>query len=304
MTESSGYALRRRRAEGEEQGRPRTQHGPKRSPSEGTMIFEFDADAFLTDRRSALEGAINEAHGDLLARAREVNRDCHELLFAADIRNRDMQGLLVATLFMRALEHYQATIILLGTGMIAPAKVALRATLECVFMTRRVAANEEELKAFIADDLRQRRNLINKAQQHNHVNLEELRKAITSELIESLEQQIEMYGPKRLKVEDLSKLAGMHDWYTTYYYILSKAAHTTVRELESYLSLDEAGHIRSLNYAPSTEEIPHLILAAAHCILLAASAVDQMFDIGFGEKGDGHIRFIEAGFRSLNEDHP
>jgi hypothetical protein len=268
------------------------------------MTFEFDSDGFLTERRSALEGAVNEAHGDFLARAREINRDCHELLLAAGIRNSDGQALVAAALFMRALEHYQATIILLGTGMIAPAKVVLRAALECVFRIRLVATDEQELKAYIIADLIQRSKLIKYARKYDHTNLVELREAISLELDKNLKEQLDIYQPEYRKIEELSKRAGMLDWYTSYYHILSNATHTAVRELDAYLSLDELGEIRSLNYAPSREEIPHLILAAAHSILIAASVVAGTLEIEFGAKLDKHIRFIEAGFRTLNEHHP
>jgi len=265
------------------------------------MSFEFDSDGFLTDRRGVLEADINKVHGALFARARQINRDCHKLLFAADIRNRDVQHLLIAPLFVRALEHYQATLILLGMGLIAPARVLLRATVEAVFTTRAVAADEKTLGAFINADLLQRRKMIKKAQQHDHINLEELREAITPELVEGLEEQIKASGAKAFTAEELSKLAGMHEWYTTHYALLSKATHTNVRELESYLSFDEAGEVRSLTYAPSLEEIPLLILTAAQCILLGAAAFAGTFGLDFQAKGNEHVKFVEAGFRALNE---
>lgn len=262
------------------------------------MTFEFDEDGFLTARRHALESGIRAAHDRLFARSHQINRDCHELLFAADIRNRDVQAMLVATLFMRALEHYQATLVLLGMGLIAPAKVTLRATLEFVFTTRAVAVDEKALGAFINADLLQRRKLINKARQHDHTNLE-LREATTDEFIERLEQEIKASGAKPLKVEDLSKLAGMHDWYTTCYSLLSSATHTNVRELDDYLSRDQAGEIRSLTYAPAMKEIPDLLLTAAHCILLGTVAVSQTFAVDFQAKGTDHLKCIEAEFASL-----
>jgi hypothetical protein len=267
---------------------------------EGDMFFEFDADGFLTERRSALESGIRRAHGCLLARARQINRDCHELLFAAEINKRDPKELLCATLFARALEHYQATLILLGTDLIASAKVALRATIESVFAIRAVATHKDVWRAFINDDLFQRRKLIRKAQQHDHINLRELCKAVTPDIIERLEQQIKDAGTNQLKTEDLSKLAGMHDWYTTTYALLSKATHTNVRELEAYLTLDESGEFQDLRYAPSTEEIPHLILTVADCILVAADAVAGLFEIDFQAKMREHLEFIEAGIGTLD----
>jgi hypothetical protein len=267
---------------------------------EGETFFEFDSDGFLTDRRGTLESAINRAYDRFLKRARQVNRDCHELIFAAAIHNRDPKDMLCATLFVRVLEHYQATLILLGTGLIGQAKVALRATIESVFATRAVAIDKEAWRAFINDDLFQRRKLIRRARQHDHINLEGLRKAITPDFVESLEQQIRDSGAKPLKTEDLSKLAGMHDWYTTHYALLSKATHTNVRELEDYLSLDESGEFRDLRYAPSMEEILHLILTAAHVVLVAADAAAGVFEIDFQAKMRDHLAFIEAGIATLN----
>jgi hypothetical protein len=269
---------------------------------EGETFFEFDSSGFLTDRLGTLESAINRAHGRLLERARQINRDCHELLFAAGIHNRDPEEILCAALFTRALEHYQATLILLGMGLIAPAKVTLRAILESVFATRAVAADKDSLRAFINDDLLQRRKLVRRAQQHDYTNLEGLREALTPSFVERLEQQIKGSGAKPLKTEDLSERAGMHDWYTTVYALLSKATHTNVRELEAYMMLDEFGEIRGLTYAPSTEEIPHLILTAAHCILLGADAVAGVFEIDFKTKMREHLAFIEAGIGTLNEE--
>lgn len=182
------------------------------------------------------------------------------------------------------------------------AKVTLRATLECVFTTRAVAADKDTLRAFIIDDLRQRQKLIRRAQQYDHMNLQELCEAVTPDLVERLERQIRDSGAKRqLTTEELSKQAGMHDWYTTHYALLSKATHTNVRQLDAYFSLDESGDIRGLTYAPSMEEIPHLILTAAHCILLAADAAAAVFEIDFQAKMRDHLAFIEAGIGTLNQ---
>lgn len=268
------------------------------------MIFEFDSDGFLTDRSSTLEAGIKRGHDSLFARAQEINRDCHELLFTADVRNRHPQAILVATLFMRVLEHYQATLILLGRGLVAPAKVVFRAALESVFTIRAVACDEGTLKTYVNSDLCRRLRLIRKAKQHDHTNLEELREALSNDrdgIFNNLNEQIKLSGARELKIEELSKLAGMHEWYTTVYGMLSKAAHTTVRDLEVYWSLNDAGDIQRLEYGPSMEEIPHVLLNAAHCILLAAAAVAGTFEIEFQSKMVGHQKSIETGMKALNE---
>jgi hypothetical protein len=60
------------------------------------MAF-FDCDGFLTGRRGELEARIDGAYGRVLAPARQINHDCHKLIFGADVRNHDPQALLVAT---------------------------------------------------------------------------------------------------------------------------------------------------------------------------------------------------------------
>ena len=257
------------------------------------MNFQFDEDGFLTKRRDQLAGAIRRVSESLFALAHDINRECHRLLLAATPHNSDGREVLVAVSFIRALEHYQATVLLLSSGIIAPAKVALRATLEAVFTARAIAEHDEALKEFITDDLLQRRKLIRKAQQHEHTNLEELGAAKTDELVQRLEAEIKELGVKSLTTERLSQLAGMHDWYTTVYALLSKAVHNHARDLECYLLLDENDKVRSLDYAPSIEEVPNLLLTAAHAILLGGEAVARTFRLSFEAKAE-HIKFIEA----------
>lgn len=266
------------------------------------MVFKFDSDGFLTDRSGELEAGIFAAHHDLFAGARQINHDCHDLLFSADIRNRDILAIIVATLFMRILEHYQATIILLGRGVTAAARVALRALVETTFKIRAIVTNDDALKIFIAEDPVERRKLINKARNNAYPNLEETRKAISDELVKNLEQEIQSTGAKSLNTEDWSRRAGMHDWYTTNYALLSKAVHTQARELEAYLKVGESGKVESFHYAPAMDEIPYLILTAAHCLLIGASAFDKTFEMGFGPKGDEHVKFVESGFRTLDQE--
>jgi hypothetical protein len=260
--------------------------------------FEFDEDGFLTHRRDRLEASIRGSREPLFARAHAINRDCHSLVFSADVHNADPREMLVATSFIRALEHYQAAVLLLVAGLVAPAKAGIRATLEAVFTTRAIARDEAALKAFILNDLLERQRLIRKAQQHEHTNLVELRGRLTAEFVRGLEAEIKTAGVRRQTAEELSKLAGMHDWYMTAYAMLSQATHTAVRELECYLAFDPDGTVRSVEYAPSFEDISWLLLTAMHCILLGGDAVAQTFRLGYEARAE-HLHFIEAEFASL-----
>lgn len=261
-------------------------------------MFEFDDDGFLTKRRAQLAASIRATSARIFAQAEQINRDCHKLLFSVTPQNEDGREVLVAVTFIRALEHYQAAVLLLEGGLIGPAKVAIRAALEAVFTARAIAVSDEALKTFITADHIQRRKLIRKAQQHDHTNLQELRAAISQKLIDEIEAKIKATDAESLSAETLSKLAGMHDWYTTAYAMLSMATHSAVRELECYLLVDASDKIKSLEYAPSLDEVPWLLLTAGHCILLGGDAIAKTFGVPFDAK-DGHIKFIQDGFASL-----
>ncbi|MGO7022724.1 DUF5677 domain-containing protein [Rhizobium johnstonii] len=265
------------------------------------MDFEFDADGFLTKRCNDLEETIRAAYGQLFGGARNINHDCHDLLFSADIRNRDDQAVIVATLFMRCMDHYQATVILLGRGLISAARVTLRALVECTFKIRAVSIDPNCLQSFINQDLVYRLKLMKKTRSNTYPNLDNARAATTDDSIAQLEEEIKQRGVKEIRIDEWSRHAGMHEWYITQYTLLSDAIHTPVRELETYLTLGENGEIAQLHYAPAMDEIPLLLLTAAHCLLIAASSFDKIFEIDFGPKGDEHNRFVEAGFRAVDE---
>lgn len=267
------------------------------------MDFEFDEDGFLTDRQGLLEAGVRTGSESLFAQAHQINRDCHQLLFSAAPHDQDGREVLVVIAYIRALEHYQAAVVLLNRGLIAPAKVAIRATLEAVFTARAIARHDEALQAFVTDDLLQRRKLIHKAKQYQHANLEGPRTALTSELINRLNTEITGVGAKALKTERLAQLADMHDWYTTAYAILSMATHSQVRDLECYLLLDDDEKIRSLEYAPSLGEVPWLLLTVAHAILVGGDSITATFDVPFEAK-ERHVEFINAQFAKLPHETP
>ncbi|MGH2404143.1 MAG: hypothetical protein ACRDGN_06705, partial [bacterium] len=56
--------------------------------------FEFDEDGFLTHRRDRLEAGIRASREPLFARAHHINRDCHNLVFSADVHNQDPREML------------------------------------------------------------------------------------------------------------------------------------------------------------------------------------------------------------------
>lgn len=238
-------------------------------------------DGFLMENLP-YEAEISRTNGEALNLARRINRECHSLIVNnTDIRNRDGQSMLVAALFLRVLQHFQAGILLLSKGLIASGKVAIRAELEAVFAVRAVAANETNMRAFVNDDLHERLQLIKKAREHHdYPILQRLREAISDADFVQLKERVRLANAtKKVTTAELSKQAELHYLYVSAYRILSRAAHSGVRELEAYLITRPDGEVGEIDYAPELDEVRDMLLTACDFILLGSDAVCRQFEI-------------------------
>ena len=243
--------------------------------------MESDAglDGFLMENLP-YEAEISRTNAEALNLARRINRECHSLIFKADVRNRDGQSILVAALFLRVLQHFQAGILLLSKGLIASGKVAIRAELEAVFAVRAIAADENNSRAFVNDDLRERLELIKKARRYDYPILQRLKEEVSDEDFAQLSDRVKIAGAtKKVTTADLSEQAELHYLYVSAYRILSRAAHSGVREIDAYLISDPGGEVREIDYAPELRDVTDMLLTACDFILLGSEAVCLRFNI-------------------------
>ncbi|MCX5516515.1 hypothetical protein C3941_18755 [Kaistia algarum] len=262
------------------------------------MPKEFDSDGFLATTNPVLKQPIAEIYHVPLGLARRINRDLHDMLFKADVRNRDDEAIILVTLFLRALEHYQGVVILLENGVVPSARVTVRALMETTFRLRAIVGVADLYKKFILEDMLYRREIANKIRNNSYDFLRDAQNAITDEAFERLKNDIKRLNPKKFHIEELSRLAGMHEWYVGVYSLLSKAVHTQIRELEEYVEIDENGQIKELRYAPQLQEISNLVLTASELILSAAFAFEERFQTGFAPKLEDHRKNLTAAFES------
>lgn len=245
------------------------------------MNSDMGLDGFLSES-AHLETKILDINGKAFSLARRINRECHSLIFnKVEVHNGDGQAMLVAALFLRALQHYQAGILLLAKGLVASGKVAIRAELEAVFAVRAVAADEAHFRAFVNDDLRERLDLIKKARKHHdYAILQRLREAVSDEDFAKLSDQVKRAGAsKKVTTKCLSEQAGLHDLYVSAYAILSRAAHSGVRELDAYLLVGTHGEVQEIDYATGLDEVADNLMTASDFVLLGADAVCRQFEI-------------------------
>jgi hypothetical protein len=105
-------------------------------------------------------------------------------------------------------------------------------------------------------------------------------------LLDEIGKAIEDTGARKLNVEDLAHLAGLHAAYESHYRMLSSAVHTSVRELDRYFDLREDGEIGGLGYAPGLTQIPSHLVTACEFTLIGTRAFAATFDLALGDALD------------------
>jgi hypothetical protein len=251
------------------------------------MESNAELDGFLMEGLS-LEIEVSRNNSEDFDIAHKINRECHSLIFDhMKVRNRDGQSMLVAALFLRALQRFQASILLFRKGLVASGKVAIRAELEATFAVRAIAADEGNLRAFVKDELRARWEIMKNARKYDYPIMKRVREGISDEDFSRLTEQVSSANLKdKLSTSTLSKWAELHELYVSTYSFLSQAAHSGVRELDAYFILGADGEVSEIEYAPKREEVTDLLLTACEFVLLGSDAVCRQFEI----ESFGHVR--------------
>ena len=273
-------------------------------------MLQLDDNGFLGEGVDDWSRAFKSNHRPLLDQCEQLNRDAHSLLYAITIHTKDLREIIVTGLFMRALEFYQAMILLLEKGMQPSGKGVCRCLLDAVFRLVAVAKDDETLQAYIASDERERLKTTNKAQHNNTPNMQLLQEENLGEIKDEIKQTIDENKIKRDKTESYARKACMHDWYVDLYPYLSKAVHSHVRDLERQFRLDDAGQVEKLQYGPTDSDSCVPLIHGSHCLILGVCAAVNVFKHSLENKDNlketfrGHESFFKEKMDELNTQNP
>ena len=92
------------------------------------------------------------AHLDYFTLADEVNVYCQTTMLKFNAHNNNKQEVLVSTLYIRVLTHYQASILLAQRGLMPQSRVLVRAMIEALFSLCAIARSERCADDYILDN--------------------------------------------------------------------------------------------------------------------------------------------------------
>ena len=273
-------------------------------------MLKLDDNGFLGEGADDWSRLFRQKHSSLLDQCEQLNRDAHSLLSSVREHPEDKREIIVVCLFMRAIEFYQAVILLLEKGMQTSAKGAFRCLLEVIFRLVAVAKDDETLQAYIASDEIERLKTTNKAQHNSTPNMQLLQEENLGEIKDEIKQTIDENKIKRDTTENYARKACMHDWYVDLYPYLSKVVHSHVRDLERHLLPDSVEKVQGLQHGPTDSETVSLLADGGRCLFLGIVAVVNVFEHSLENKDilketfRGHESFFKEKMDELNAQNP
>ncbi len=258
-------------------------------------MTKFEEHGFLSDETLQLKNKLRKDYAEWFEVLYLINGYCQNLQYKLNIDNQNSQQIVCAALYSRCLSMYQAALVVTMKGMDVQTRVLLRCVLESLFILVASSKSEDIAKEFVAADQLERRKFFNKATSWRADSLKELAaNHATDEMKEKIAKDIEETGSKKIYTEQMAIKAGLHDWYLTAYSIFSQSVHSSIRDLEKHLIIDDQNKIIGLKNEPSNENIDRLFLTAAEAMLHALMAVEAVFNV----KTEG---FVDSTYKTIGK---
>ncbi len=236
--------------------------------------------------------ATKQTHKALFELAEKINADCYKSLGNLTIDSGSLRQALISCLFARCLELFQAAYILVAHGMSPSSNIALRALLEAMFVLCATAKDDEALEAYVIDGERERLRVSRKLLADKGTTLSEDRLDVMRGIQAELDVKMKKQKKKKFWTEDFAKKAGLHSWYLTAYTKTSWAVHTTIRDIERYLVLDEKENLKSIRFIPTDQDAVDVLSAACNAMIISLGEFLSLFGVDTAV-ADAHDKKLE-----------
>ena len=156
--------------------------------------MDFNEKGFLGTAIDEFSKSVQIQYAKFFQLSHQINELAHATKFELQVHNRDPQEYLAATLFLRLLNGFEATVILGAKGLLFEAKVVLRSVIETLFILKLLCKEETFALEYLGSNKVQRLKWMNIAHESQDLNFESLRQYATPKVMEDLRKEIEQHG--------------------------------------------------------------------------------------------------------------
>ncbi|BAK76683.1 hypothetical protein NH8B_1867 [Pseudogulbenkiania sp. NH8B] len=246
-------------------------------------MSSMEMDGFLSEEAEESRRQIQIVYKAAFEAAQQTNSLLMRELRELHIDWNDESKTIVASLFVRSVETYQALIILLERGMVAQGRMLVRTLLETLFAMAAIAKNPQLKDAYIAKHYDSTIKAINSAKRWKQPNLKgRLEPDKIEELIEHNKAKLAESNGRILKINQWAEEAGLSDYYNLFYVENSSAVHSDMLALNDHV-VDGGSDGAQVYFGPSDFGLYHALRTGATAILTAVEALRHAYPSAPGE---------------------
>lgn len=253
--------------------------------------MDFNEKGFLGTAIDEFSKSVQLQYAGFFQLSYQINELAHATKFELQVDNRDPQEYLAATLFLRLLNGFEATVILGAKGLLFEAKVVLRSVIETLFILKLLCKEEAFALEYLGSSKVQSLKWMNIAHESLDPNFESVRQYATPKVMGALRKEIEQHELKKLEVEPIAKRADLHHIYNAQYRLLSEQVHCLPISLDPFLVENQDGGLDSFDWGPKHEGLDFILFTNIQMLFAALVPVTKLFSL---EKKDELKKIDEA----------
>jgi len=264
--------------------------------AKGNIMSSIEIDGFLSEESEKGRKNFLQKYKDVFDFANDINRFSMDCLRKQQIDWENMNKLFIRTLYLRIIENFQGTMLMLERGMMPQAKVLTRAMLETVFILVALQKKPELTQCYLDQYEDGRKRALKAFLQFKG---EQLRKSAKEHNLEQhyIEQK------KSLKDKELNPLkpkqwaieAGLEDFYNLFYVSYSNSTHSNLSTLSDHIDNTE----KELNVAFGPSE-NYLIEVFQCCVYILINA-NHSITLSNGQNIEEQLDIFQNRIKEMDE---
>lgn len=182
----------------------------------------FDSRGFLGEQIISISKEIEEENRYIFDLCYELNELAERTKFKFIIHTDNGQEVLGASLFVKILQGFQATLVLFRMGLGAEGKILTRVILESLFILKAICKDEKLVEDFVlTDQAKQQRLLGLILEKSNEDIFHGIKDIHDAEKFEKLKKENIEKGIRDISAQDWARKAELTSHYETAYRVLS-----------------------------------------------------------------------------------
>jgi len=210
-----------------------------------------------------------------------IIEDAHSLLNKSySLINDFTDKLIMVALYMRTLTLYQSIYFIAQRGLLAETRILLRSLIETGFYLAALSNDESISQVLQIKDENQKLKSVNRILNSKTKIINLPSHSELNKIKQDIGNRIGVISVPNKSIEELSKIAKMHDYYLTVYSQLCTSVHTNLTDLETYVVYKDDKLI-GLSYGPTDDHLLLNLKTAIEVILNSMDAINKFFNLEF-----------------------